>query len=78
MKNITDLREHAIETISRLRSKKIDICEAGTTSKLYENIISSLKMELEHRKMIGDDSPIAFLGSEKLIRGKVLKQISKK
>lgn len=77
IRNIDDLRQHAIDTIHKLTTRKIDIAEAGVTGKLYENIISSLKVELEHNKMVGSDSPIRFLVGEKEVKGKVLKQAQK-
>lgn len=77
IKNIDDLRQHAIETIHKLTSKKIDIDEAGVTGKLYENIISSVKVELEHNKMIGYDNPIRFIMGEKEVKGRVIKQAQK-
>lgn len=77
IKNIDDLRTHAIDTINRLRSQKIDVTEAGVTAKLYENIISTIKLQLERQKMTGDTANIKFLNEEKLINGKQLKQIAK-
>jgi len=45
----------------KLGSKKIDIDEAGVTGKLYENIISALKTEMEYHKMLGQEPKIKFL-----------------
>lgn len=61
--NIESLREHAIETLQQLRMRSIDIEEAKTTSNLYENIISTLKSELEYNKFMKSDKTIPFLDS---------------
>lgn len=75
--NIEDLRTHAIETLEKLRSKKIDIEEAGVTGKLYENIISSLKTQIEYNKMVGHANVIPFLHGEKEVKGRLLKSTIK-
>jgi len=59
--NIESLRNHAIETLHKLRMHSIDIEEAKTTSNLYENIISTLKSELEYNKFMKSDKTIPFL-----------------
>jgi hypothetical protein len=61
MNNIEDLRQHAIETLKKLESKKIDMAEAGVTAKLYESLMSSLKTEMEYHKMLGHLPRIKFL-----------------
>lgn len=63
IKNIEDLREHAIETLRRLETQVIDVAEAGVTAKLYENIMSSVKTELEYNKMIDRAPVIPFMES---------------
>lgn len=59
--SIEDLRNHAISTLEKLESKKIDMAEAGVTAKLYESLISSLKTEMEYHKMLGHLPTIRFL-----------------
>lgn len=59
--SIDDLRQHAISTLEKLESKKIDMAEAGVTAKLYESLISSLKTEMEYHKMLGNLPKIKFL-----------------
>lgn len=61
MNNIEDLRNHAIETLKKLETKKIDMAEAGVTAKLYESLMSSLKTEMEYHKMLGHLPQIKFL-----------------
>jgi len=61
MQNIEDLRQHAIATLQKLETKKIDIAEAGVTAKLYESLMSSLKTEMEYHKMLGHLPRIKFL-----------------
>lgn len=63
IENITDLRDDALRTLDKLQQKKIDINEAGATSKLYENIMSTVKTQLEVAKMIGRQPNIPFLGN---------------
>ena len=64
IQNIEDLRTHAIETLENLRAGKIEIDEAGTTSKLYENILSSVKLELEYAKILDKNPKIKFINSK--------------
>lgn len=74
IRNISELREHAIATLGKLQAKKIDVVEAGVTGKLYENIISALKTEMEYHKMLGQEPRINFLeGAEvgKTVKGAV-------
>lgn len=59
--NIEDLRQHAINTLEKLETKKIDMAEAGVTAKLYESLMSSLKTEMEYHKMLGHLPTIRFL-----------------
>ncbi len=59
--NIEDLRNHAIKTLEKLETKKIDMAEAGVTAKLYESLMSSLKTEMEYHKMLGHLPKIKFL-----------------
>lgn len=61
VKDIGSLRNHAIETLRRLEMRSIDIEEAAATSKLYENVISTLKSELEYNKFMGLKKSIEFL-----------------
>lgn len=65
IKNIQDLRMHAVKTLDDLGKKKIDVVQAGVTAKLYENIISSLKTELEYNKMLDQQPTIDFLDGDK-------------
>lgn len=61
IKNIQDLRQHAVNTLTNLEKNKIDVVQAGVTAKLYENIISSLKTELDYHKMLDQKPIIDFL-----------------
>lgn len=62
IKDIETLRKHAIETIKRLQMRSIELEEAATTSKLYENIISTIKSELEYNKFMNVKKEIPFIG----------------
>lgn len=70
IKNLDDLRRHAIETLTRLEKREIDVSQAGVTAKLYESIMSSLKTELEYHKMLDQRPCIPF------IEGAEIKEIS--
>lgn len=61
MKNIEELRDHAIGTLKKLENKQIELAEAGITAKLYESLMSSLKTEMEYHKMLGHIPEIKFL-----------------
>ena len=61
MKNITELRDNAIETLLKLQRKEISCDEAGVTGKLYENVISTLKTQLEYNKMLKKETIIPYL-----------------
>jgi len=63
IENIDSLRRHAISTLRKLDMRSIDIEEAAATSKLYENIISTLKSELEYNKFMQIKKDIPFLES---------------
>lgn len=78
IKNINDLRAHAILTLKKLEKGKIDMSEAGVTAKLYESVISSLKIELEYNKMLGSDPFIPFLEDESNTKKLMSKQDNKK
>lgn len=75
IKNINDLRTHAVNTLKDLEKQKIDVVEAGVIGKLYENIMSSLKTEMEYHKMLNRHPEIKFLEGakyEKIPRAKEL------
>lgn len=78
MDNIHDLRQHAIATLEKLGTKKIDIMEAGVTAKLYENIMSSLKTEMEYHKMLGHTPTIDFLEGAPIEIKEKVKRLGKK
>ena len=61
IKNINQLREHALLTLERLGSGKIDCTEAGVTAKIYESVMSSVKVELEYNRMLGSEPKIKFI-----------------
>lgn len=61
IQNISDLRRHAITTLEKLEKNKIDCAEAGVTAKLYESVISSVKVELEYSRMLGESPSVKFI-----------------
>ena len=77
IKNIIDLREHALATISRLDSGEIDCQQAGVTGKLYESVISSIKTQLVYAQMTDSEPRIKFLDGCTTVNAKSVKLISK-
>lgn len=60
--NITELRDHAIETLLKLERGDIDTKEAGVRNKSYEAITSMLKCELQYAAMVQMAPNIPFIG----------------
>lgn len=65
IKNLEDLRNHALETLDKLKKHEITIEEAGATSKLCENVVSTLKLEMEFSKMVGKSPVSNFIADTK-------------
>lgn len=63
--NITELCEHALGTLEKLSKKQIEVAEAGVTGKLYETVISSLKLQLVYAEMRDEEPNIDFIESGK-------------
>lgn len=55
---ISELRTHIIDTLDKLTNNKIDIAAAIAASKLYSNIIDTVKCEIDYQRVEGE---IAFL-----------------
>lgn len=75
IKNIEQLREHALLTLERLQNQDIDVAEAGVTGKLCEGVISTIKAQLEYARMTHNDEPeIPFMEvqNQKAIEGTVV------
>ena len=62
LKSIEQLRNHALEALEDLRSGKIDCIQAGVTGKLCENVISTVKAQLEFARMLNKEPSIDFMG----------------
>lgn len=62
IKNLTELREHAIAVMEKLDRKEIEMAEAGVVGKLCENIISTVKVQIEYARMVGRQPKIDFIG----------------
>lgn len=61
IKNLNDLREHALDALEKLAMGSLTIEEAGATSKLCENVVSTLKLELDLAKLVGKEPTIDFI-----------------
>lgn len=72
IRDIDALRKHAIETLEKLSKGTISTEEAGVTGKLCENVVSTLKVQLEYAKMLSQEPDIAFLESSTLPKGRLI------
>ncbi len=74
IKDIQQLRDHALLTIEKLSNGEIDTAEAGVTGKLCESVISTVKAQLEYSRMLNEEPAIPFMGNahngRKIIDGK--------
>lgn len=59
--NIEELREHALSVLEDMEDGRVDIRGAAVATKLYDNVISSLKTELEYCKLKKIEPNIPFL-----------------
>ncbi len=62
LKTIEDVRDFSLETLEKLRDKKIEWEIAATTGKIIEGVISSVKTQLLYAEMTGQEPDIAFMG----------------
>ena len=74
IKNVTDLRDFAIETLESLRKDEISIQNAATRAKLVDNIINTVKAELDYNRVTSQDLIIPFMQNE----GKLIEMNSPK
>lgn len=70
IKNITQLRDFALETLEKLANKEIDCSEAGVSGKLCESVISTLKTQLTYSAMLDEKPDIPFMMTE--VNGRIL------
>ena len=73
--NIDDLRQHAIDTLMKLSKNTISIEEAGVTGKLCENIVSTIKVQLEYAKMLEQSPDINFLEGCTIPNGRIIDEV---
>ena len=60
VKNIADLRRHALDTLDMLVNGDIDVEDAHAASELYKDVMGTLKVEVDYYKAIGKLREIAF------------------
>jgi hypothetical protein len=72
IKDIDELRQHAISTLQKLSKGAISTEEAGVTGKLCENVVSTLKVQLEYAKMLDQQPNIDFLENCTLPKGRLI------
>lgn len=65
IKNVEDLRAHALQLLEKLEKKKIDITEATATAKIYESILSTAKTQMMYAQMNNETVRIDFLDNGK-------------
>jgi hypothetical protein len=80
--NIDQLREDALRTIERLDNGDIVAEDASTKSKLYDNVMNSLKLQIFYSKIKEERPNIPFLNTCPVIEGnlvdKPIKELEKK
>jgi hypothetical protein len=73
IKNMEQLRDHALDTLEKLSNGSIDTAQAGVTGKLCEGVIATVKSQLEYARMINEEPHIPFMHDShqaKTIEGK--------
>lgn len=70
--DIDSLRKHAIDCLEKLSTGRITTEEAGVTGKLCENIVSTVKVQLEYAKMLDQQPTIDFLEKNTMPKGRIL------
>ncbi len=61
IKNIEQLRDHALLTLEKLSNGDIDTAEAGVTGKLCEAVIATVKSQLEYARMLQEEPQVPFM-----------------
>lgn len=69
IRNISDVREHAIETLDLLSKGHIDVQETQATAKVYDTIISTCKLEIEYGRYCQSEISVPFLEDAEPIQG---------
>lgn len=62
IKNLDQLRDFALRSLEELAKGKIDVEEAGARSKLMENVVSGVKLQLQYATLVGRQPKIDFVG----------------
>ena len=73
--DIDSLRQHAIDTLQKLSRGEISTEEAGVTGKLCENVVSTIKVQLEYSKMLQQQPTIDFLENCTLPQGRIIEEV---
>lgn len=61
IKNIEELRNAGLEILDQLKSKKISPAEAGITAKIFETIMTSVRLQMEYSHQLKEVPQIPFL-----------------
>ncbi len=63
IKNIEQLRNAGLEILDQLKSKSINPAEAGITAKIFETIMTSVRLQMEYSSQLKEIPHIPFLQS---------------
>lgn len=74
--NIENLRDFALEILQDLRSGKIDMSQALASGKLVDNVVNTIKVEMDYQKMTNEHKLIPFM--ETSIPGQTVLQLEDK
>lgn len=66
IQSIHDLRIHALETLEKLRDGEIEMNEAIATGKLCDNVINTVKIQVDYFRMTGEKPEIPFMQHENI------------
>ena len=71
--NANELRKFLASQLNQLKDGKISAASANAMSNLSGKILSSVKLELEYNKLIGNDQSIGFVA----VQPKKIKKLKK-
>lgn len=67
IRNMTQMREHALETLYKLENGQTDIKAALTNVAIYSSVIAAVKTEMDYCRMIDKTPSISFLEDKNVI-----------
>jgi len=76
IKNIEQLRNAGLEILDQLKSKTITPAEAGITAKIFETIMTSVRLQMEYSNQLKEVPHIAFLQDCHRSKGSIINALS--